>query len=1276
MHKIMKKGFSLAVVLSMLLSLNGMVSPILAAEEENVDETAETTPETDQNEVSEEIEESITEETTSDVQDENKYETNTQEESNNEEIDILNETTEENVFDIGTSPIIVNGDSVIFNEETHQVSNPIITGTSDVNTIILNGGTVTLRDLNLTQSSGDPAIDIQSGSVVLRLEGTNTISNPAGGDKAVVHVSESASLSAEGNGSLTIMNGSQDGVSEAHGAGIGGNLEEAPGSITINNGTINITQYGTSAAIGGGARADSGAISITGGNVAVDVHPAGGDLESAGTGIGGGGENIKDNSLIGSAGNADISITGGNVSAFTESTEFSMGAISSGAAIGSGENKGGKIYIAGNANVIAEAYNLASAIGSSNATWGEIGDSVDPAPTNPMNITIEGSAVVKATTHSLDFYGQGAYAGAAIGMSVQNLQPCTITIGGSANVTANSGWYGAGIGGGYVQIEEQAQPMTINIKDSATVKASAEVYGAGIGSGYGDSGAESATINISGNPTIEANGGWGGAGIGGAKGTKGGSINISGGNITATGDVGGSNIYEPIGGAGIGAGAVDDSDGLGGSAGEINITGGTIKAYGSVGSAGIGGGNIKAIMTSGEPSLEPNEKDNGGGAESISISGNANILAVGGAGASAIGIGATYEDENTAIPFVKELKIGEGVSIEAYADGALYAIDGAQSLPVSHSLLNARFEEGANPTDQSKSFNVYEDGKEVRTMTMPANYRSFATTISNDNDHDVTLLEDGVEIPRYAYYPEKDLNDNDIKQIHYPMKKSEILEKDNLNWTELATIDPADVVVYMGGEDGYEGIVDENGAIQNSNSLPEPGFYITIPDEVNDVLKEEEGLDPEADDVYLDLTKYITLSSGDKSWHLEYYGEDGASYSSEHKNVYKLVAAEGQDPVRIQITDSDGNVYISDEFDMASALYNDYTINLYAGNTILNNVVMNVKGYGALPFTLDSGTLKVRGLTENAKTEPVKNTISDEVETPTAVIPEDAVYTINDGNVKVTDVSGVHLLSDEIIDTKGTKDLLKQKVNEVLSINGEGHQYQMTYLDLVDVNNGNVWVKSDKPISVYLPYPEGTDENTEFNLVHFEGLHREMRTEEVADQIAQCNATSVEITNTEYGIKFETNSFSPFVLTWTVPTSVVNEVPVINAADKTINVGDEFDPMKDVTASDKEDGVITDKVTVINNTVDTKKPGTYKVTYQVTDSQGAAITKTIKITVKAVNTGESGNSEDNPTDDSKKQDSADTGLMTNTGLYVSLMVSAGLLVAVLVVIKKMRKHSA
>ncbi|VFH32678.1 pullulanase [Clostridioides difficile] len=83
-----------------------------------------------------------------------------------------------------------------------------------------------------------------------------------------------------------------------------------------------------------------------------------------------------------------------------------------------------------------------------------------------------------------------------------------------------------------------------------------------------------------------------------------------------------------------------------------------------------------------------------------------------------------------------------------------------------------------------------------------------------------------------------------------------------------------------------------------------------------------------------------------------------------------------------------------------------------------------------------------------------------------------------------------------------------------------------------------------------------------------------------------------------------------------------NTAPTISANDVTLNVGDTFDPLANVTATDKEDGTITlTKDNIVANDVDTSKAGTYHVTYKVTDKNGASAKKTITVTVKQ-NTGD------------------------------------------------------
>ena len=101
------------------------------------------------------------------------------------------------------------------------------------------------------------------------------------------------------------------------------------------------------------------------------------------------------------------------------------------------------------------------------------------------------------------------------------------------------------------------------------------------------------------------------------------------------------------------------------------------------------------------------------------------------------------------------------------------------------------------------------------------------------------------------------------------------------------------------------------------------------------------------------------------------------------------------------------------------------------------------------------------------------------------------------------------------------------------------------------------------------------------------------------------NTNSYGYTLKEFpGVKIELNQ-----------TIVKDMPPVINAKDKNVRENSEFNPLDDVTAQDPEDGIITNKIEIIDNNVDTKKPGEYHVTYKVKDTKDNETTKTIKVTV-------------------------------------------------------------
>ena len=147
---------------------------------------------------------------------------------------------------------------------------------------------------------------------------------------------------------------------------------------------------------------------------------------------------------------------------------------------------------------------------------------------------------------------------------------------------------------------------------------------------------------------------------------------------------------------------------------------------------------------------------------------------------------------------------------------------------------------------------------------------------------------------------------------------------------------------------------------------------------------------------------------------------------------------------------------------------------------------------------------------------------------------------------------------------------------------------------------------------------------------------------------------------------------------------VLNAVPVITAEDKTISAGDTFDPLDGVTASDKEDGDITKDIEVISNNVDTSKAGTYEVTYKVTDSQEASVTKTITVTVKEKDTQNPTTDDNkNPTDtdkdpvntDKTTSDNPKTGDDSNILPYMAAMALTAAIAAAVALTGRRKKHN-
>lgn len=127
--------------------------------------------------------------------------------------------------------------------------------------------------------------------------------------------------------------------------------------------------------------------------------------------------------------------------------------------------------------------------------------------------------------------------------------------------------------------------------------------------------------------------------------------------------------------------------------------------------------------------------------------------------------------------------------------------------------------------------------------------------------------------------------------------------------------------------------------------------------------------------------------------------------------------------------------------------------------------------------------------------------------------------------------------------------------------------------------------------------------------------------------VTASDAEDGPIEDIEYDSTVKTDEVGDYKVTYTVVDKngqkttktitvkvVVNQLPVINAYDKTIYLNSNFDPLEGVTAYDPEDGTIT-KINVDKNEVKSDTLGKYKVTYSVTDSYKQTVTKTITVTV-------------------------------------------------------------
>ena len=499
---------------------------------------------------------------------------------------------------------------------------------------------------------------------------------------------------------------------------------------------------------------------------------------------------------------------------------------------------------------------------------------------------------------------------------------------------------------------------------------------------------------------------------------------------------------------------------------------------------------------------------------------------------------ANYEGADPEIVATKDVEKGKSI--------------GTDNFPENPSREGYTFT-GWNTAEDGNGTNFTDSSKVSKSLTVYAQWEKNATecTVTFDkNDgvsiepHDTVTVEEntavGDEMPTdptrdgytfTGWNTEKDGSGTEFKA------DTKVTENINVyaQWEceKSIAVKPADITIYRGGEEGHDGVVNvdkETGEVEvvSSDSLPEPGFLVTLPESLNDK----------------NVTAFtFKEKDGDRTWTFK-------SYDGKSTEVYRLVPAEGQTATRVTFTDGEGNTVVSDEFDVGAAVNTTFTMALYKGEgaAAVGDIVVKDGGTTYPVDSSNTGTLTVRGTTDQAQLATVKTAITPEKGKAAVEAVADTTYSINGGDVEVADPDGVALLYDAIIDHSGENRtaLLQKRAESYLAekeqapADGNKYAYSFQYMDLVDANNGNAWVKASNAVTVYWPLPEGTTKDTKFTLLHFKDLDRDMFSNQVADKIASSELETLKIkgvTDSHVVFEVQPGEFSPFALVWEEQTT-------------------------------------------------------------------------------------------------------------------------------------------
>lgn len=388
-------------------------------------------------------------------------------------------------------------------------------------------------------------------------------------------------------------------------------------------------------------------------------------------------------------------------------------------------------------------------------------------------------------------------------------------------------------------------------------------------------------------------------------------------------------------------------------------------------------------------------------------------------------------------------------------------------------------------------------------------------------------------------------------------------------------VTPENLTIYRGGEKTEEtgsnvNIVNGEGKeLENDGSLPEIGFSLQLSTELNNRLRNNLGVES---DTVLDLSDYITLTAKTTSgqtliWDLTPYGEGTSATNAETGYyIYKIVPTDDSDGAKLNVSfrDKEGNYVGTDDFDIQDhgTLAETYTMMIYGDRVDASTLYATITYDNGKTETAsvqgaeDPATLTVRYTNEDATVTQSYNTVAEaskaedgnnqsQLTKSAYMIRGNADhFMVNNSDVQV-DGQHVSLLFDDIAETTDTHyaDTLNKKAIEAVKqedsdVDTSKLKTEAKYLDLVDATNGNVWVTTgNKQVTIYWPFPEGTDASTTFYVAHFDGLDRDKDVAGMTTEVNDATATLMNVKTDQYGVYFTTSSFSPYVLVWDTTTT-------------------------------------------------------------------------------------------------------------------------------------------